>query len=263
MIDRFMQDSQTHLPRMIATELLNKPSPTDLSLHDNSSLLNDLSLVPPGASFAVLIRHAERPDFKIFLYRRNIQITHQGKVESQKLGKALTSWKINGVVSSPVLRCQQTCKEIMSGAGIEHLSITTRVNLGEPGTYIVNPLLVFTYFIRSSVPAVIQKYAELGEMNGFLPLRDESIRILNEIIADLSKKDARILYLSHDAVLVPLITFFTGEKFTPDRWIDYLDGLIIAVKDREIRLIRRGRVHVIDKHTLSETAEDGCFFTEE
>ncbi len=210
-------------------------------------LAKNLKFISPGTSYAMIIRHAERPNFSVLNFRQDTQITEKGLKDSQALGKGLRELSLTGIYSSPVLRCLQTSSGIIQGANLDHLPITTRERLGEPGSYIVNPLIVFSYFLTSDVSTVIRKFISRGRMMGFMPLREGGIRILKEIIGDISRPNTRNLYVSHDAVLAPFISFFTGEVFGEDDWIDYLDGVFVAVKDDKVSLIWDGREYPIDK----------------
>lgn len=209
-------------------------------------LAKSLKLLSPGASYALIIRHAERPNFSVLNFRNDTTITARGLDESRKLGRWLRGQHLTGIYSSPVLRCVQTCEGIRQGADLSHLNITTRAGIGEPGSYIVNPLVVFAYFLTSDVPVVIRKFIARGRMSGFLPLKEGSTRILKDIIGDLSAGNARNLYVSHDAVLAPFISFLTGRKFGDADWINYLNGVIVAVEDGEVRLIWDGKEYPID-----------------
>lgn len=210
------------------------------------SLSRNLKLLSPGASYALLIRHAERPNFSVLNFRSDTPITTRGQDNSRQLGAWLRGQHLTGMYSSPVLRCVQTCQSIRHGADLDHLGITTRARLGEPGSYIVNPLIVFTYFLTSDVPRVIRKFISRGRMSGFLPLKEGSTRILRDVVGDLSRQEARNLYVSHDAVLAPFISYFTGRKFGDDDWIDYLDGVLITLKDGDVSLIWDGREYPIN-----------------
>jgi hypothetical protein len=209
-------------------------------------LAKNLKLLTPGTSYALIIRHAERPNFSVLNFRQDTHITEKGLKDSQTLGKVLRELSLTGIYSSPVLRCLQTSNGVMQGASLDHLQITTRERLGEPGSYIVNPLIVFTYFLTADVSAVIRKFISRGRMRGFMPLREGSIRILKEVLGDISRADTRNLYVSHDAVLAPFISFFTGEVFGEEDWIDYLDGVFVAVKAGKVSLIWNGREYPID-----------------
>lgn len=223
--------------------------PTDLALPfslNAAVLAKNLKLLRPGASYALMVRHAERPNFSVLNFRGDTPITGKGLADSRHLGTELIGQRLTGVFSSPVLRCLQTSGGILEGAGLS-LPVTTRKLLGEPGSYIVNPLLVFTYFLRADVPCVIRKFIARGSMNGFAPLREGSVRILNELLADLSRPGVRNLYVSHDAVLAPFISYFTGNKFGEDEWVDFLDGIFLTVDEDGVRLIWGGKEYLIER----------------
>ncbi|WP_424356993.1 phosphoglycerate mutase family protein [Methanocella sp. MCL-LM] len=214
-------------------------------------LSRNMAFLSPGTSYALLIRHAERPNFTVLNFRNDTPITEKGLQDSFKLGKRLQGQNLTGLFSSPVHRCQQTCEGIRRGASLNHLNITTRPTLGEPGSYIVNPLVVFTYFLTSDVSVVIRKFIAKGRMSGFMPLKEGSVRIMKDLLADLSGENTRNLYITHDAVLAPFISYFTGQKFGDADWINYLDGAFVAVKDGEVRLLWNGREYFIDRELFA------------
>lgn len=210
-------------------------------------LSRNMAFLSPGTSYALLIRHAERPNFTVLNFRNDTPITEKGLQDSLKLGKRLQGQNLTGLFSSPVHRCMQTCEGIRQGANLDHLPIATRPRIGEPGSFIVNPLVVFFYFLTTDVSIVIRKFIAKGRMSGFTPLKEGSVRIMKDLLADLSGENTRNLYITHDAVLAPLISYFTGQKFGDSDWINYLDGVFIAVKDGEVRLIWNGREYFIDR----------------
>ena len=224
----------------------HKDSP-ELDSYAASVLSRNLKYLTPGSSYALLIRHAERPNFSVLNFRNDTPITANGLEESRKLGKWLQGQDFTGLFSSPVHRCLQTCEGIRQGADLSHLPITTKAGLGEPGSYIVNPLVVFAYFLTTDVSVVIRRFISRGRMSGFLPLKEGSVRILKDLLSDLSRDNTRNLYVSHDAVLAPFISYFTGQRFEDTDWINYLDGVFIAVKDGEVRLIWNGREYPIHR----------------
>jgi len=226
----------------------------DIELPDSNItrfLSANMKFISPETSYALIIRHAERPNFSVLNFRRDTHITKKGRDDALKLGKWLHGQHLTGIYSSPILRCVQTCRGIIEGADPVNHDITTRARLGEPGSYIVHPLLVYPYFLISDVPEIIKKFIVRGKMSGFCSLRDGSVGIIREIAADVSRGKARNLYVTHDAVLAPFISFFTGEKFAGDRWIDYLDGIIITMNRSELRLIWNGEEYPIDRKFYS------------
>ncbi len=208
-------------------------------------ILNNLKHVPHGASYAVIVRHAERYNLLAGRLGNNVSITKKGIEEAKSFGHMLKPYKMDNVFSSPVLRCVQTAGEISGSAGLDGLKIITRPTLGEPGCYIKNPYIAIKYFLVSDAETVIQAFIKRGKMDGFVPLKDGSISLLSEILGDISEKGSRCLYISHDAVIAPFIGYFTGEKFDKEHWLSYLDGVIITSLDGVVGMIRNGKEYVI------------------
>ncbi len=217
----------------------------------DDSILDNLQLIPPGASYAVLARHAERFNLLAGRLGNNVSITKKGIEDAKNFGHALKPYKVDSIFSSPVLRCVQTANEISENAGADNLKILTRTTLGEPGCYIKNPYIAIKYFLVSDAETVVRAFIARGKLDGFVPLREGSSNLLSEILGDISKKGSRGLYISHDAVIAPFVSYFTGEEFDHKHWLGYLDGVIITSLDGEVRMIRNGKYHVITKDQYS------------
>ncbi len=208
----------------------------------------NFSLIPPGSSCAILVRHAERPQFRVRRLGNNVPITAGGASASVKFGAEPGIRSITGAYSSPVLRCVQTADKILEGARLNHVKVTTRSTLGEPGSYIKNRWAAGRHFLLRDAPGVIEEYIARGKLDGFLPLKEGSTALLSSILHDLSDKNSRNLYVSHDAVIAPFIYYYTGEKFGRDHWLNFLDGVIITAQGDDVRLIRNGKEHAIRKN---------------
>jgi broad specificity phosphatase PhoE len=211
------------------------------------SILDNFQLIPPEASYAVLLRHAERFNLLAGRLGNNVSLTKKGIEDARNFGLLLQPYNVDRIFSSPVLRCVQTANEITGRAGTDSLKIVTRTSLGEPGCYIKNPYVAIKYFLVSDAETVVQAFIARGKLDGFVPLKEGSTNLLAEILGDISKKGSRCLYISHDAVIAPFISYFTGEKFDHEHWLGYLDGVIITLLDGEVRMIRDGKENIIAK----------------
>ncbi len=210
----------------------------------------NFGLIPPGSSYAILVRHAERPPFRVRRLGNNVPITACGASDSVKFGGDPCIRSVTGAYSSPVLRCVQTANKILEGARLGHLRVTTRSALGEPGSYIRNRWAAGRHFILRDAPGVIEEYIAKGKLDGFLPLKEGSTALLSSILRDIGPENSRNLYVSHDAVIAPFIYYYTGEKFGRDHWLNFLDGVIITARGDDVRLIRNGKEHDINKDRM-------------
>jgi broad specificity phosphatase PhoE len=220
-----------------------------------NSFTQNFKLIPPGSPFAILIRHAERPKFRVRQLGYNVPITESGASASLKFGGDPFLKTINAAYSSPILRCVQTANKILEGARLDGIKVTTRTTLGEPGSYISNRWAAGRYFMMKDAPSVIEEYITKGKLDGFLSVKEGSIALISSIMQDMAGKDSRHLYVSHDAVIVPFINYFIGEKFDPEHWLDFLDGIIITALDGEISMIRNGKEYSISTELYTNAAE--------
>lgn len=211
-----------------------------------SRLSRSVKMIPPGASYAILIRHAERQDFKMKGdFGNAVSITDRGVMESREFGLSKFIRKLNGVYSSPLPRCVQTASEIIKVAGLGNLTIMTKNTLGEPGSYINNPLLAGKHFLRLGTQSVIREYMDGGKLEGFLSLQEGSAHLLSDILHDFSPERSYNLCVSHDAVIMPFISYYTGEKFGND-WLGFLDGVFITRLDGHVKMIWDGEEYSLE-----------------
>jgi broad specificity phosphatase PhoE len=207
------------------------------------SLVDDLQLVPEGASFAMLLRHAERGELKAGEVGENCLLTSKGRCDARDFGSLLARARITRVYSSPVLRCVDTGKEIIEGAGIDQRDVNVRKMLGDPGIYISNRFMASLSFKMYGNVGVIERYVKHGGLIGFMPLSRGSSLFMSDIFNDLSGQGSHNVYISHDMTLIPMISHYTGEHFGAEKWLDYLDGLILAKVDGRIQVIRNRKTY--------------------
>jgi broad specificity phosphatase PhoE len=212
---------------------------------DRFNLIDDLQLVPEGAPFALLLRHAERGDLKDGEVGEKCLLTPKGLSDARDFGSQLEKVRISHVYSSPVLRCVDTGKEIIKGKGDGQLDVVIRKRLGDPGIYISSRLLAARSFKKYGNVGVIEQYVAHGGLSGFMPLARGSGLFMSDILCDLSKKGSHNMYITHDMILIPLISHYTGERFGSDKWLDCLDGFIITNIDGDMRMIRKGKSYSI------------------
>lgn len=206
-------------------------------------LVEDLQLVPEGASFAMLLRHAERGELKDGEVGENCLLTPKGLCDARDFGSRLAQARISHVYSSPVLRCVDTGKEIIKGAGIDRFDVNVRKKLGDPSIYISNPAMAALSFKMYGNVGVIERYVKHGGLGGFMPLSRGSSLFMSDIFNDLSEQGSHNVYISHDMILIPMISYYTGEHFSAEKWLDCLDGLILTKVDGSMQAIRKGKIY--------------------
>ncbi len=155
--------------------------------------LDNLRLIPPGSSFAILIRHAERHEFNTGQLGNNVPITASGAEASIKFGNNPYIKTIKEIKSSPILRCVQTSNKILEGAELSHLNITTRTTLGEPGSYVNDSLVAGKQFLFNDAISVLEEYMDKGTLDGFLSVKEGSVNLLSSILQDIAGKRLTLL----------------------------------------------------------------------
>lgn len=209
--------------------------------HMKGDFMSNFSLVEKSESFAILLRHAERGPIPNLTHGTDVLLTEKGKQDAQFFGSKLRDMTIGCTYSSPVPRCLQTIHSILDGYGKKDVPIIQSTALGAPGIYIEDSDLAGRYFLDRGTTATMQRYIETGELEGFKPLISTSKAFLSQICMDLSASDHNLIYVSHDAVLIPFISYFNDEYFGYKKWLTFLDGAIVSRSRDTVSIIRDGK----------------------
>lgn len=195
----------------------------------------------------IALRHAEKtallnnqPDY-------DRAITNAG----QQATKAFAAWLLNNnftiasIKTSPVKRCLQTAQCLQQilqpSAAITRCSL-----LGAPGAYVADDQLAARHFQNYTVREIIHRLWQGEALNGLHSLRFGTQRLLTAIYKNLVNNNGHHVYISHDAIWVPFITFVMQQLLPATYWLDYLQGfaiqaravnqLTIILADREIEV---------------------------
>lgn len=180
----------------------------------------------------LLIRHGERrhitpedPDFGA-----HVGLTERGREQALSLGKCIPAEGDMSFFSSPVGRCMETALNIGFGRGIQNPSIQKMDCLAE---YFVQDYDEYTKVLRAGFYEGICQWLQ-NESTGkprcdkeaFAPLAARSEEMLSMM---LEKGDARFnIFATHDAWVVPCLTYFCKMQFSPKRWMNYLTGMAVV-----------------------------------
>jgi Histidine phosphatase superfamily (branch 1) len=201
-----------------------------------SGLRASLALVPPGAPFALLIRHADREEFRPGELGDHIELTAIGEERSRALAKhgAIESCPALWGESSPLPRCMSTARHIGVSAASNPL-------LGKPGAFVTDAERAGEAFLRLGTGAVVRGHLA-GEGWPFMRSPEEGARLLlADIAARLAARRGAGLFISHDSVVMPVIAWVAGERFE-DTWLAPLDGIVVLqVGGSAVRVLWQGR----------------------
>lgn len=185
----------------------------------------------------LLVRHGERnhitpndPDFGA-----HVGLTERGREQALSLGKCIPAEGDICFYSSPVGRCVETAEFIGKGCGVENPHIEKLDCLAE---YFVQDYDKYTQVLREGFYEGICEWLQNeaagsphGDKEAFAPLPARSEEMLAMM---LGKGNCRFnIFATHDAWVVPCLTHFCKMTFTPQRWMNFLTGMVVVTDARK------------------------------
>ncbi len=194
-----------------------------LNLSETLSKINFTKL----ENISILLRHAERTDIKDGDTGLLVDITEQGIVKSIELGNEISKYfEINKIYSSPLLRCINTAININKGNSKEQKEIIKTTILGEPGLYVNDRYIAGLEFKKRGTYNLVRDYINGAVILGMNNLNDANKSFYNKIF-QLSQNNKYNLFVSHDAIIIPLIKYLLNYDFN-EYWLNYLSGIVIC-----------------------------------
>jgi len=187
-----------------------------------------LALSSNVRSWSLLIRHAERPEFAAGDFGYSVAITESGSKRASELGRALGP-RLGRMITSPVPRCVQTAEAILKGDGrpISEKPVLDRL-LGDPGVWISDGQLAGGAFLQLGPQGVVTRQISGELMPGMTPLAEGVERLLN-LLCSGPLDDGKIdVYVSHDAVLAPLLSVLLATCDMTTIWPIFLEGMLLG-----------------------------------
>lgn len=184
--------------------------------------------LPPGleASLAVtsprrvlLLRHADRPPTPPGASGDELGLTPAGEVRARLLGERLGQGP-RWALTSPLERCRRTAS--LAGFAADPSSL-----LGAPGPFVIDPARGGEVFRAHGTDAVVRAQLR-GETWGCMRALAGGARlVLDELLLRNAAHEGTGLAVSHDAIVMPIIAWVTGETFEGD-WLAPLDGAVLT-----------------------------------
>lgn len=167
----------------------------------------------------LLIRHSDRHASVPGLSDSELGLTELGEARARALGRRLGD-RLSWALSSPLRRCSRTAElagQIAEGSAL----------LGAPGPFVVDRHRGQEVFDAHGTAAVVRAQIS-GETWGCMRALDEgAASVVDALLAHLDARPGTGLAVSHDAIIMPIIAWLTGETFA-ERGLDPLDGAIIT-----------------------------------
>lgn len=172
-----------------------------------------------SAQRVLLIRHSDRPASIPGLSDSDFGLTEVGESRARLLGRRLGDG-LRWALSSPLRRCRRTAE--LAGLVADESTL-----LGAPGPFVVDCLKGQDVFETHGTAAVVRAQIQ-GETWGCMRgLEGGAACVVRDLLARLDARPGTGLAISHDAIVIPIIAWITGETFA-GRWLDPLDGAILT-----------------------------------
>jgi len=176
----------------------------------------------------LLIRHAE----KSLLGEQGL--TNQGINDALNYGKDLKHQSVyfDEIISSPVKRCMQTAEKIIEGLGC-NIKIQKSHLLGDPGMFIADAKKAAEAFDEFTVCEVINFMLKREKIPGFLLIDKACIPMIDNVQRKIALNKS-ILYISHDAIIMPFIAYISEIKVIKEsEIINYLGAYVLEKSDNK------------------------------
>lgn len=191
---------------------------------------------------SLLIRHAERPDIPSREVDHMIKITDQGRISAEELGREIGN-KLTSVTTSPLPRCLDTSEAIIKGSGKISMPISLNWRLGNPGVWVTDDEAARSEFLKYGYDGMIRNLAEGRNLSGFRPLKHGVDLLLGCVLNQTSEGTGISVFISHDAVIAPLIGYMLGKSNPGEITPGYLEGALLCRTESGIRFFWRERWH--------------------
>ncbi len=175
----------------------------------------------------IMLRHAERNRDIISDSPWTDPITPEGILTAQNFGKDLRvkGFSIAVMLSSPLQRCVQTAERILEGS-CSDLDVEMSNLLGDPGPFVMGDIDLQLFSTMSARDLVKLQIAG-QRIKGIRDISEGTRMVLRTIVGTKCSGTSIGIFVSHDAIIAPVLYHLTGILFGEDRWIDFMDGFCI------------------------------------
>lgn len=190
-----------------------------------------------GARATVFLRHAEREDFDISLsWGNSAKLTGEGDRTSRILG-AIFQGIPASARCSPLLKCRQTARNLLEGAGLSNETVQDDAMLGAPGCFFNGSGAHAARMRALGIENFSAEYMECGRLAGMAPLESEAERLLVHLECCLTHP---LNWLVTSDFYVACLMHFSGLRMaTANNWVRFLDGVALVQSIRNGVNLRR------------------------
>lgn len=199
-----------------------------------------LPKLPEDRPVGIMLRHAERPEFRLGEDGHHFRLTPDGVTAALRLGETIGN-RIAGLVASPVPRCVQTAAEIGRGGG-HGGSVTESGILGHPSPFIADRELAMKTLVAMGLLGFVEAVGAGERLDGMNPPRPAAAQILRFMLETSEEKGAGLtLFASHDIVVGPFLSLLGRNGCQPprSRIIGFLEGVAFWREVDGVRAVTR------------------------
>jgi len=188
-------------------------------------------------SFIAIFRHAEKSVNKDIFDENSITLTKRGEENSWNFGIEFINLyhNVGYLKSSPIRRCVRTAELIIKGAN-KSFEIILSKNLGDPGVFVEDEKIASKLFKKNKCENIVKSQINRINLEGIRDIEIGVKILLEDILLDL-KKNKIGLYITHDVIIIPFVSYLIENLNIVRNWIDYLEGFYIWVNNGNIFLL--------------------------
>lgn len=162
-----------------------------------------------------------------------IGLTEAGTAAARRLGAALGE-RIQSITTSPVARCRATA--LMMGEGADRrIEVSDHPLLGAPGAFVADGDVAWENWQRMGNEGVIAHLMASSEpLPGMHPPELAARRLLALLSTALDHEAGLHLFVTHDAVLAPLVARTLGHPLERAQWPGFLEAMMLWREDGEL-----------------------------
>lgn len=176
-----------------------------------------LAVAPPRR--ALLLRHSDRPPIPTGVAGYELGLTPEGEARARLLGERLGEGP-RWALTSPLLRCRQT-------AALAGFTAEPSALLGAPGPFVIDRLQGRVVFDTHGTDTVVRAQLRGETWECMRGLAEGARLVLDELCMQIEAHEGTGLAVSHDAIVMPIVAWVTGETFEGD-WLAPLDGVVLT-----------------------------------
>lgn len=182
-----------------------------------------------GTRMALLMRHGDREQIPSGEFGNDIMLNEKGKQRSIEFGQKLKEFSVVKIYTSPIPRCIETAKLIMSGYGKELKIIETKC-LGDPGLHTLDDKVAGEFYLMHGFQEMLRRFIRNEHVPGVpdIKLLKET---MTEFLTNSVEEEGLTVFVTHDSLIAMFHHCVDGTVYTEDNWVDYLEGMVYQFND--------------------------------